>query len=66
VETKVFDPMTLVKPQTLYINRKPYFLEAPPIAANLPPPWLPYPRGRDPLQYQKVPRKKKVKGVVLP
>jgi hypothetical protein len=54
--------MALVKPPTLYINMKPYFLEEPLSATNLPPPWLSSPRGTAPLQYQDDPRKKKVKG----
>jgi hypothetical protein len=33
---------------------------------NLPPPWLPYPRGRARLQYQDDPRKKEVKGTPPP
>jgi hypothetical protein len=53
--------MAPVKPLILYIVRKPYFLEAPPIVANFPPPWLPSPRRRAPLQYQVDLRKKKVK-----
>jgi hypothetical protein len=64
--SKGFDLMAPVKPPTLYIDRKPYFSEAPPIVANLPPPWLPYLRERDPLQYQVDPRKKEDKGAVLP
>jgi hypothetical protein len=58
--------MAPVKPPTLYIDRKPYFSETPPIAAILPPPWMPSPRGRAPIQYQEDPRKKEDKGAVLP
>jgi hypothetical protein len=58
--------MTPVKPLTLYIDRKSYLLEAPPIAANFPPHWLSYPRRRAPLQYQEGTSKKEDKGVVLP
>jgi hypothetical protein len=53
--------MAPTKPPTLYIDQKHNFLEAPPIAMNLPPSWLPSPRGRDPLQYQG-PRKKEDNG----
>jgi hypothetical protein len=59
--------MAPVKPPTLYIDEDPYFLEAPPIAANLPPPpWQQSPRGRAPLLYQVDLRKKNVKGPLLP
>jgi hypothetical protein len=55
-----------VKPPTLYIDQKPYFLEAPLRATNFPPSWLPSPRRRADLQHQEGPRKKKDKGAVLP
>jgi hypothetical protein len=44
----------------------PIYSEEPPIAANLPPPWIPSPRGRAPLLYEVDPRKKKVKAPPLP
>jgi hypothetical protein len=50
--------MAPVKSPTLYIDRKPYFLEAPPRATNLPPHWLPSLRGRAPT----VPRRAKEEG----
>jgi hypothetical protein len=55
--------MAPVKPPTLYIDQKPYFSEAPSIAANLPPPWLSSPRGRAHQKYQEDSRKKDDKGV---
>jgi hypothetical protein len=52
--------MTPVKP--LYIDQKPYFLEAPRRAMKLLPPWFPSSRGRTSLQYQYAKRKKGAKG----
>jgi hypothetical protein len=64
--SKELDPMTPMKPLTLYIDRKSYLLEAPPIAANFPSHWLSYPRRRAPLQYQDGTSKKEDKGRCFP
>jgi hypothetical protein len=56
--------MIPVKLPTLYIDRKPYFLEAPPIATKLPPPWLES-KGMDHLHHQEGRSKKEDKGAVL-
>jgi hypothetical protein len=64
--SKGFDPMAPVKPTTLYIDWKPYFSQAPSIAANLPPPWLPSPRGGLLYSTKKSKEEGGHKGVVLP
>jgi hypothetical protein len=57
--------MAPVNPPTLYIDGKPYFLEAPPRATKLPYPWLLSPRRMAHLQHQEDLRKKEDKGAVL-
>jgi hypothetical protein len=58
--------MAPMKSLTQYIDRKPFFLEAPHVATNLPLTCLPSPRGWAPLQYQDDPRKKGGKGPPSP